>query len=146
MLLKIAEQEQENYSKKIVLCGNAVPRFQDDESPLNLAQELIKTHLKVVVNGSIASVLRFGASNGQRPNEKLLVEVNHIGTKRQIVDAALNMRSNDLFVNELLPKRTNEMFYELRKYKKERKIAVLYTKDGVIRAKKNKRRTALQNP
>ena len=30
----------------------------------------------------------------------------------------------------------NEMFHELRKFKKEKKIAVLYTKDGVIRVKK----------
>ena len=92
------------------------------------------------MNGCIANAVRFGTpntGNGQQ-KEKLLVTVNNIGTKRTIVDAMLKMRSRDLFVNELLPKRTNEMYHELRKYKKDRKIAVLYTKDGVIRAKKTK--------
>ena len=143
----VNEQEEAIYSKKIILCGNAIPEFREDESPLTIAQSVIHDNLRIRVNGCITNAIRFEpppTAGGRRPNpnpKKILVEVNNIGTKRHIVDTALQVKSRDLFINELLPKRTNEMFYKLRKLKKERKIAVLYTKDGVIKVRKTKEGT-----
>ena len=140
----VNEQEEALYSKKIILCGNAIPEFSEGESPLNIARKVIHDNLRIRVDGRITNAIRFDpppTDNGRPPNPKILMEVNTIGTKRHIVDTALQVRSTDLFINELLPKKTNEMFYKLRKLKKERKIAVLYTKDGVIKVRKTREGT-----
>ena len=139
----IAENEGERYSTKIILSGDAIPPIREDESPMDVAKNLIQNQLRIPTRDNILSAVRFGTSPtgiGQH-KPKILVELRDIRAKRDIVDAALQIRSAGLFINELLPKKTNELFFEVRKLKREKKIQVAYTKDGVIRVRKTREGT-----
>ena len=137
----IAESEGERHSTKIILSGDIIPPIRDTESPKDVALEIIQQNLHIPAKEHIISAVRFGPSptrNGQQPNRKILVELRNIQAKRSIVDAALQVKCQGLFINELLPKKTNELYFEVRKLKKDKKIQVAYTKDGVIRVKKTR--------
>ena len=108
----------------------------------DVAKNIIHNKLGLQTESQVIKAERFGRTpiDGEIDNRmKILVELNHVDVKRVIMTELLKRKPRDLYISELLPECTNELFYRLRKIKREqKKFEVLYTKDGIIKAKKSR--------
>ena len=139
---KIARMEGRQLATNIILAGPSIPRVTDGEQTEYIAKKVISDNLNLAAEAHIVRAQRFGVrptEPGRLDKRPILVEVKHIESKRTLVQEVLKKKPRDFFISELLPEDTNSLFYKLRKIKRETgNIQVLYTKDGVIRARKTK--------
>lgn len=134
--------EAETLANNLIISGSLVPDFHHGENPKEVVRALIKDHLKIVMpSDNIAVAHRLGkpASTGRVKN-KIMVRFHRKEDKKNIIIANIKMRVNELFINEELTQQANKMYYDNRKLRKDNRdsIAILYTRDGVICARKTK--------
>ena len=139
---KFARSEGRRLATQIILAGPSIPRATESEKKEIFAKQPIRDKLNFTADAHIVRAQRFGprpTESGQMDRRPIIVEVKTIESKRMMVNEVLKKKPSDFYISELLPEDTNNLFYRLRKIKREtRKIQVLYTKDGVIKARKTK--------
>ena len=142
-LQRIKKQESEKLSNNILLSGSAIPASFPSENLPQTVTGLIKTHTRYPLKESeIVSAERFGKmpEAGSPDNRGILVKLHRKESKVNIMTHTLATKPSGFFVNEQLTREMIDLYREARKLKKDNPshIAVLYTRDGIIRAKKTK--------
>ena len=136
----VARNEGQRLATNIILAGPSIPRVTEGEQTEDIAKKVISDNLHIPAESHIVSAQRFGirpTEIGHLDKRPILVQVKTIDSKRKLVNEVLKKKPRDFYISELLPENTNNLFFQLRKIKREtRKIQVLYTKDGVIKARK----------
>ena len=106
----------------------------------NVAKKVIYDKLQISEGADIVQAQRFGSrpkNQQQSDNRPILIEVKNIEAKRKLVSEVLQKKPSGFYISELLSENMNTLFYRLRKIKRDtKKIQVLYTKDGIIKARK----------
>ena len=133
----------EKLSQNLVLSGKQIPAASPHEDLTRTAVDIIKSSTKYPIKlEEIISTERFGKipAVGAEDRRGILVKLHSKQTKEQIVTNNISTRTPDLFINELLTREVSELYRELRKLKRDHSshIAILHTKDGIIRAKKTR--------
>lgn len=135
--------EAEKIAENIILSGTSIPDHHGNEDIVNVAIETLRNNTNVNVNRSdFAHAYRpkKKMQNGYVYDKKIVIKFHSKTTKRDTVQSNFTAKPSGLFINEQLTKTVDEIHYQLRKLKKSHagKIAVLYTKNGVIRVRKTK--------
>ena len=120
-----------------------IPDPTPSENLPRLVVDLVKYHARYHLSeADILSAERFGKKPAARSpdNRSILVKFHSKETKVNIVTSTVTTKLPGLYVNELLTREVNDIYRDMRRLKKEHPthIAVLYTRDGIIRAKKAK--------
>ena len=128
---------------QIFLSGSAIPSPSVNEDTLTLAKNLIREKLKLTDKGLVVSAQRFGklrqGDSQSDTRSKILIEVASQDVKNYLMKNSTVLKPSDFFLNELLTKTVNNVFYRMRQIKRETdQIASLFTRDGIIKVKKQK--------
>ena len=128
---------------QILLSGSAIPSPSVNEDTLTLAKNLIREKLKLTDKGLVVSAQRFGklrqGDSQSDTRSKILIEVASQDVKNYLMKNSTVLKPSDFFLNELLTKTVNNVFYRMRQIKRETdQIASLFTRDGIIKVKKQK--------
>ena len=118
-----------------------IPVPTPSENLPRLVVDLVKTHTRYHLSeADILSAERFGKKPavGSPDHRSILVKFHSKETKENIVTNTITTKPPGLYVNELLTREVNDIYRDMRRLKKENPnyIAVLYTRDGIIRARK----------
>ena len=140
------KKEAERLSHNLIFSGNTLPRFTEGENAVNVAINLVRNNYNLNVNPQhISSANRMGKppTDGSQDKRRLIVRLTNKVIKNEIMLTNVKNRIAGLFINEELTKPINELYYRIRKLRKENpdNIKILYTRDGVIKAKKTKEGT-----
>ena len=136
------EKEADSLCDNLILSGHKVPTATPDENCITVATNLLiqSTQTSLVPN-HIISAYRIGKppSANTPDNRSIKVSLKCRNKKHELLKACIKLRdstSRGLFLNEELTKKRNNLFYLLRKYKREnRSSIILFTRDGTIFAK-----------
>ena len=121
----------EQYTRRECLLINGVKKTTENtstQSTKNIVFDIMKS-MKIddkVVDRDIARTHWMG--------EKLVVKFATYNA-RELFYEKRKSAGEDIFVNESLTKRRNQLVFECRKLKKEKKILAVWTNDGVIKIK-----------
>ena len=140
------KKEAERLSHNLIFSRNTLPRFTEGENAVNVAINLVRNNYNLNVNPQhISSANRMGKppTDGSQDKRRLIVRLTNKVIKNEIMLTNVKNRIAGLFINEELTKPINELYYRIRKLRKENpdNIKILYTRDGVIKAKKTKEGT-----
>ena len=122
---------------------NKIPTCTEGENLKQVTAELLKETSRYNVNPeNISYARRIGTPppNNAPDQRNILFKFSDKELKKDVLQAHINQRfssSKGLFLNELLTNEVNNLYYYLRKAKKDHpdKIKSLYTNKGVIRIK-----------
>ena len=153
-LYRIKKYEAERLSHNLLLSGPLVSSAIESQDIKQAAINLIAEHTKFPLHldrhaTQVSSAETFGRKPkpGSRDpdNRGILLKFHAKETKMEVVSFNLQNRTNGFYINEQLTPEVNDLYREVRKLKKDNptKIAVLHTRDGIIRVKKT--RTGVQN-
>ena len=140
-VLQKKKEEAEVLSRNLLLTGPEVPLPTPDENLSNITIDLIRRTTRYPLNeNQIASTKRFGKKpeGGKQDKRGILVKFHTKETKVEIVKNNIYTRTSGFYVNELLTREVNELFWEVRNLKKQHPdlIKILHTNNGIIKAKK----------
>ena len=154
-LYRIKKYEAEKLSHNLLLSGPLVTSaIESQEDIKQAAINLIAEHTQFPLHldrhaTQVSSAETFGRKPkpGSRDpdNRGILLKFHAKETKMEVVSFNLQNRTNGFYINEQLTPEVNDLYREARKLKRDNpsKIAVLHTRDGIIRIKKT--RTGVQN-
>ena len=138
------KKEAERLSNNLILSGNFIPAYSERENTTEISTDILRNTFKLNVKDfHIASTNRLGKPppQGVQDRRNIIIRLTNKSIKNDIIVCNIKNRVRGLYINEELTGTVNEIYYKLRKLKKENpdEIATLYTRDGVIIAREEKR-------
>ena len=149
LLAKIDDMEQNQLNSSIILSGdNIVKQFKSIpgeipkyEQPTWVASEILEKKCNLRKEDFLilsASRLGHKPDNTQEDKRPIILNVDNIKSKRNIISAIIKLKSKTLFVNECLTNRRRSLMKNLLEVKKtsdRKKEIKIYSRNGIIYAK-----------
>ena len=142
------KNEAEQLSMSVILSSNnatiKLPIYNENEDLQLIAIDILKRASKLEVKkADIVAARRMGRApppNGHEDRRSIIVTFANMELKKNLQYALFQMRETSakgVFINELLLKDVNNLYYKIRKIKKENssKIKSVYTTRGAIKVK-----------
>lgn len=134
--------EKENIKNNIIINGIDIQGKQ--ENTTEVVNNILKK-LNIIPEGKIEKCYR---KNQQQEKSPIVVKLKNEETKIEILktrktigeittkDCLLKGKGSQIYINEQLTNKINNIFFHTRELKKNKKIAFAWTRDGNIYAKK----------
>ena len=140
----IAKKEALITSNTLILSGNKVPSYKTNEGTAEIAIEVLKKNIDYDLDKahiSLATRMSKALPDGNEDKRGIKISVINKAIKDKIVNQNLGNFQAGLYINEELTESVNRLYYEVRNLKKKNrdKIDAVYTRDGIIRVRREKR-------
>ena len=139
---RVGKMDANKTSNNVILSGSIIPPVMQNEDPLAVATDILKTHLRYELpKHQVESAYRIGRlpERGSPDKRKIIIKLCDKNIKKDLFGAYRTMKVQDLYINEELTPEANNLFYQLRQLKKRNPNSFdrLFTRDGIIKARKS---------
>ena len=117
---KIDSFESQQFSQDIILSGNSLPPEIDNENCSRMVTTLIRDKLNYNLKVSdVKDAVRMGKKVNNASRRNILVTLDNVSTKRDLIKSCRSTKPDQFFINEKLVSRRSSLLFCLRQARKK---------------------------